>query len=201
MSKRIILIGGMPTAGKSTTARAVAKHFDLPWISTDQICIIMQSIADPAQNPILFFAHNVTAEEYLENRTPQQVADEEYAQDQIIWHGVQAFIDRNFTWKNGFVVEGVGILPELVSKTYSDNPDVQAVFLSDSDHDRTRDIIYSRGVFTDASLYSDHVKDKELEWVKIFDQKIRDEADKFNYPIIEVSKDANDIEKVLRALN
>lgn len=190
----------MPTAGKSTVARAVAKHFDLPWISTDQICVIMQSATNPQQYPELFYPEDATPEEFLETHTDEYIMNLEYQQDHEIWRGVQAFIDKDSTWRNGCVVEGVAILPDVVAQTYSDNPDVKAVFLTDGNHDRTRDVVFTRGVWADADQYSDRVKEKEVEWIKIFDQKVRDEAAKYNLPLIEVNKDASDIDQVLEAL-
>jgi len=35
--KKIILIGGAPTAGKSYVAEKIAKELGIPWISTDTI--------------------------------------------------------------------------------------------------------------------------------------------------------------------
>ncbi len=200
MHKRIILIGGMPTAGKSTVARAIARHFDLPWISTDQICVVMQSVADPKQYPKLFYPEDATPEEFLKDHTDEYIMNLEYSQDHEIWRGVQAFIDKDSTWRNGCVIEGVAILPELVASTYSDNPDVKAVFLTDSNHERTRNIVFTRGVWTDADQYSDSVKEKEIDWIRLFDQKIREDAGKFNLPLIEVNKGIHDIDRVLKAI-
>ena len=36
-NKRIILIGGAPTTGKSTVAHKLARHFDLPWINRSDV--------------------------------------------------------------------------------------------------------------------------------------------------------------------
>jgi 2-phosphoglycerate kinase len=64
MRRKIILLGGMPTAGKTTIARQVSKHFDIPYISTDQIRTIMESVADPKVFPMLFSSGTYSAEEY-----------------------------------------------------------------------------------------------------------------------------------------
>ena len=54
MSKQIILIGGMPTGGKTTIAKNLSKQLNLPWISTDQVGQIMREVATREKHPKLF---------------------------------------------------------------------------------------------------------------------------------------------------
>jgi len=200
MKRRIILIGGMPTAGKTTIARKVASHFNLPYISGDQVRLIMQSVADPIKFPLLFNADNLTAEEFLAKYTVEEIAEMEYEQGNEVWLGIKHFIEYDWVWREGCVIEGVSILPLLV-KNYVSKHDVSAVFLSDNNHSRIQHVVYSRGLYDDASTYSDDVKDKEIEWVKLFDQKLRNDAQVAGYSIVEINKDDSDVENVLAALS
>lgn len=200
MNKQIILIGGMPTAGKSTIAEAIAKHYDLPWISTDQIRMVMQSVANPDEHPALFEGMNITAEQFFEKYSLDEIAKQEYDQAAEVWTGIKRFIDTGWAWRKGCVIEGVSIIPSLVAERYSDNPEIKAIFLSDTDTERIREVVFSRGLFTHPEKYGDDVKEKEIEWVKIFDGIIRREAERCKFPVIELGKDSTDFEKVLVAL-
>lgn len=201
MRRKIILLGGMPTAGKTTIARQVSKHFDIPYISTDQIRTIMESVADPKVFPMLFSSGTYSAEEYLEKYLAEDIADMEFKQGYEVWKGIKYFIEKDWVWRDGCVIEGVGIIPSLVSSLDKVKFDVSAVFVSDTNHDRLKHVIYNRGLFDNASNYSDHVKDKEVEWVKLFDEKIRQDAKKSGYPIIELKKDESDITQVLSSIS
>lgn len=200
MSRQTILIGGMPTAGKSTIAEAVAKHYDLPWISTDQIRMVMQSVANQQEHPTLFAGMNMTAEAFFESYTINEIAKQEYDQAEEVWTGIKRFIDTGWVWQKGCVIEGVSIIPKLVAERYNDKPEVKAIFLSDNNDERIRDVVFSRGLFTHPEKYGSEIKEKEVEWVKVFDDIIRQEAVRYNFPIVEVGKDSSDIEKVIAAL-
>lgn len=200
MKRKIILIGGMPTAGKTTISRQVAQHYGLPSISGDQIRIIMQSVADKDKYPLLFSSEGYSAEEFLTQYTANEIAEMEFEQGREVWLGIKNFIEKDWVWRNGCVIEGVSILPSLVDELKHETREMKAVFLSDSNHERIKHVVYNRGLFDDARTYSDDVKDREVEWLKLFDQKLRQEATRTGYPIIEIKKDASDIDRVLVAL-
>ncbi|MGI9028096.1 MAG: AAA family ATPase [Candidatus Saccharimonadales bacterium] len=201
MSKTIILIGGTPTVGKSTTAQAVANHFNIPWISTDQIREIMRTIADRKQYPKLFTPKDYTTERFLTEFSAEEIAKMEYEQGEAAWVGIKKLINDDYTWTDGFVIEGVNLLPHLIAKDFSDNPNIKAVFLGDSDTERMRRVIYTRGLWDDAKSYSDDVKEKEVEWALLFSKLLRNDATMHDYPWIEIQKNESDLEKVLQALN
>ena len=108
--------------------------------------------------------------------------------------------EDDYTWKRGFVVEGVNILPHLVAKDFNNDLNIKAVFLVDEDADRTRHVVFTRGLWDDAHTYSDDVKEKEVEWSLLFSHKIKIEAEKHGYPCVEVTKNNNDLESVLKVL-
>lgn len=201
MKKKIVLIGGMPTAGKTTIARQVSKHFDIPYISTDQIRLIMQSIADPKKYPTLFHAEDVEAEDYLQKYSATEIADMEYEQGKEVWIGIKFFIENEWVWRDGCVIEGVGVLPAQASELDGEVFDISVVFLSDIDHERVKNVVYTRGLFDMAKNYGDHVKDKEVDWVKLFDKKVRKDAITHGYPVIDIKKDKTDISRVLKHIN
>lgn len=198
--RKIILIGGAPTTGKSTVAQSLAKHLDLPWISTDQIREIMRSVASRKDHPRLFNSEGYTAERFLTEFSAEQIADMEMEQGETVWPGIKTFIEDDYMWKGGFVMEGVNILPHLIARDFANEKYVKAVFLVDEDADRMRSVVFTRGLWDDAHTYSDDVKEKEIEWALLFSHKLKKEVEKYGYPWIEVKKDKDDLAGVLKNL-
>ena len=146
MSKQIILIGGAPTTGKSTLAKALSNHFDIPWISSDQIREIMKATVDPEKYPSLF-TQEIDVDTFYNNFTMQQIVEMEKQQAKEIWPGVKDFIKNNFVWRKGFIVEGVGILPYLIDRDFKDDQKIKSLFLVDNDREKIRDICFNRGLW------------------------------------------------------
>jgi len=200
MTRRIILIGGMPTVGKSTIAKKLSEHYGLPWMSSDQIREIMKSAIDPSVDSALNGSVDMNAKEYFEKFTVQQIADMEYEQSVATWPGISFMINNDWTWRDGFILEGVNVLPKLVADEQTKRDNVQAIFLTDNDESRTREVVFTRGLWGKADSYPDELKEQEIEWVKIFDGIIKNEAEKYHQPIIEISKSDQDIDNILSVL-
>src|SRR5215470_13519675 len=109
------LIGGAPTVGKSTVAAAFAAHLGLPWISTDQIRDVMRTVASRAEHPKLFNPEGYDAEAFHKTFSAQQVVEIEIGQGEAAWAGIRALIAGDYTWPQGFVIEGVNLLPQLIA--------------------------------------------------------------------------------------
>ena len=60
--KKIFLIGGSPTAGKSYIAKKIAKKLGIPWISTDTIREQMRQLVRKEDYPELFLHVKATPE-------------------------------------------------------------------------------------------------------------------------------------------
>jgi 2-phosphoglycerate kinase len=200
-TKQIILIGGAPTAGKSTMAQMVANYLNIPWISTDQIREIMRVAAKRSDYPKLFNPEGYTGERFLTEFSSEQIVQMEMEQGEATWLGIKQLIEEDYTWTKGFVIEGVNLLPHLITQDFKDNANIKSVFLIDEDADRIRDVVFNRGLWDAAKSYSDDVKEKEVEWVTLFSHQIRIEAEKHKFPLVEVSKTDEDLQAVLRALN
>ena len=196
----IILIGGAPTTGKSTTASLLAKHLNLPWISTDQIRETMRLVARREDHPTLFNPEGYDAQKFLTEFSAGEIADREMEQGEAVWSGIKKFIEDDYSWKEGFVMEGVHILPHLVAQDFANNKEVKVVFLVDENEDRTKDVVYTRGLWDDAKEYADELKPKEIEWVLDFSRKLKTEAEKFGYPTVVVEKKDTDLQAILTAL-
>jgi 2-phosphoglycerate kinase len=187
--KQIILIGGMPTAGKSTMAENLSAHLNLPWISTDQVGIIMRAVATRGEHPKLFTWEDYGGAEFLNKFTADEIAGRELAKAEANWLGVRKLIKEDYTWNNGFVIEGCDILPHLVARDFSDSNNIRVVFIADTDVERIRNVMISR----DCS-------EKQVEWVAKFSEKLKSRVLQHKMPWVEVEKNEHDLTKVLTAL-
>jgi len=202
MVNKIILIGGSPTAGKSYTARRLAEQLKLPWISTDTIREQMRKIVRKEDYPALFLHSNYTSKlavEFLSHNTAEEIVKHQNKESIAVWKGVKALIETDYVWKS-FIIEGVAILPSLVSGLIKRNKNIQVVFLIDEDIDRVRKTIFTRGLWDDASKYSDSVKEKEVEWVVAFNNYITKEAKKYRLPVVSIGDRKDYINKVKRLI-
>jgi hypothetical protein len=95
----------------------------------------------------------------------------------------------------------VNILPSLVARDYGRDSRVRAAFLLDDDVERIRHVVYTRGLWDDADRYGDHLKEKEVEWVQVFNSLLKAEAERCGYPVVGVAKNPADADRVLAALD
>lgn len=199
---KIILIGGSPTAGKSYTARKLSEELKFPWISTDTIREQMRWIVRKEDFPDLFMhgdpsvSHTDKAVEFLTHNTVEEIVKHQNNESVDVWKGVRGFIESDYSWGD-FIVEGVAILPKFVAtQEWKIKKDIKAIFLIDEDRDRVRNTIFTRGLWDDADTYSDNVKEKEVEWVFAFNEYIKKEAKKCNFPVISIGNRENYINEV-----
>lgn len=182
--KKIILIGGAPTVGKSTNARLLSDDLNIPWISTDFIRDFMKQIVNRSDYPNLFSLEDenkaqVTAEEYLSTHTAQEILDGQNSESEDVWKGVIAFIEQNNReWH--YIIEGVAIIPKLVASYKNSDVELFPIFMTDFNKERIREVVYTRGLWDDAHTYSDDVKPKEVEWALLFSKYIQEEARKYD---------------------
>ncbi len=190
--KQVILVGGMPTAGKSTLAQNLSRHLNLPWLSTDQIGIVMRAVAPRETHPELFRWEDYAADPSVGELTADEIADNEFAKGGANWLGVRTLIQEDYTWNDGAVIEGVDVLPHLVAQDFPDSDVVRPVFVGDHDRSRIRAAVQGRDVFWD--------EDKEVEWALRFSEKLRAEVERYGFAWVDLEKNDRDLAKVLGAL-
>lgn len=197
---KIILIGGSPTAGKSYVTRKIAEKLKLPWISTDTIREQMRKIVRKEDYPDLFFFDEATpkmAVKFLNKYSPKEIVNIVNKESVEVWKGVKAILDTDYVWKS-YIIEGVAVLPHLVSKLK--NKDIKALFLVDEDIKRIRKSIFTRGLWDDAKKYPDSVKEKEVEWVIAFNNFLKKEAKKYKFPIVKAGNRKDYIKEIEKRL-
>ena len=197
--QKIILIGGAPTIGKTQIAKKLSKKLSIPWISTDVIRSIVKAVADKKKHKFLFYSDGYTAEKYLKKYTPKQIVAQQNKESVEVWRGVRALIKKDYCWYS-FIVEGVAILPNLVYQSFKNDKKVKPVFLINNDREQIRKVVYRRGLWSDASTYSDSVKETEVEWAYLHNQWFKKQAKRYKYPIYDIDHNKVSIDKVIKLL-
>jgi len=161
----------------------------------------MREVATREKYPELFTWEDYGSLQYLNKFTANEIADKEFAKGEAVWLGVRKLIKKDYSWNNGFIIEGDDILPHLVARDFSDSSNIKAVFIGDHDIERIRNVVSARAVlWNDPAAYSSSVQEKEVEWVINFSEKLKSQALKYKMPWVEVEKNEHDLAKVLTAL-
>ncbi|QQR64688.1 hypothetical protein IPH92_03965 [Candidatus Kaiserbacteria bacterium] len=170
---KIILVGGPQATGKTTLAKGLSSRLDIPWISTDQIRAIC-GITPKGKDSLM----------------------EEIENNEDVWKGVERFIKSPFPWE-AVIVEGVAILPHLVASL---DIKVSPIFIIDTDEKRIAETIYQRSLLLWIQTKTEEQQRKRVAYIIEFNNFIKSEAEKYNFPIIEVSKSNQDIERIMEML-
>lgn len=188
--KQVYLIGGAPLVGKSTIVNRLEGYTKF---STDDIRSYLHQILKPEDNPDLFYGHGLDALNFYQKyNDAQTVFEHETKQADATQIGVDALIDVGFGF-NKIAIEGIAITPAYVDKLMlNKNLELKYIFLFDSDNDRIRERIFSRGLYDDADKYPDWIKDIEVEWVVMYNNFYKEQCEKYGFEIFNV----NDIESI-----
>lgn len=196
--KQVILIGGAPTAGKSTIAKKLAEDLKLPWISTDTIRGQMRALVRKTDFPALFQHANATSKlavEFLSHNTSEEIVKHQNKESAEVQKGIKALIETDYNW-NSFIIEGVAILPRFAAAMMRKDKRIKAVFLLDENEKHIRNTIFTRGLWDDAQKYPDTVKEKEVQWVLAFNRWLLQETKKYKLPIITIVNRSSSLKQV-----
>lgn len=180
----IILIGGSAGTGKTTLARQLSALFGAPVTAVDDIRLKMQEEVDPKAYPDLFaFIHG---DEAFFAQPHDVLADALLKIGKDVWERLRTIIEQQAG--RPMILEGDGIIPELISSVKQDS--IQAVFLYDEQEQlkkREKERKEKRGGKIDGR--PDVVTDEWLERYTgvsyLFGQKIKGQAEKYEYPTIQ----------------
>lgn len=127
------LIGGVPRSGKSTIAQHVIAIHPMFSASTDTIRTLQRGLLAEADYPALFMGEKEFSPEYIRRLCGTGKASEiitlQNDESQVVWHSVKEFIEANIAEGSDVLVEGVAILPALISEL---NCKFKVVFVGNS---------------------------------------------------------------------
>lgn len=180
-----ILIGGAPLTGKSTLADKLAVERDAVQFSTDNVRDWMLRITNKNEFPDLFYSSNLNVEEfYAKYNTAQKVFDGEKNQSKVVEQGIVALLSCFLPWQR-LIIEGIAITPDFVVKAKELFPNIkfEPIFLYESNNETMKKRINSRGLWDLADKYPHHIKEKELEWVILYNEFYKDQTKLFSFQL------------------
>jgi len=190
-----LLIGGSPTAGKSSVAAQLVSDPSL----VGEIDLLKEDFKNQKTDqrhhyPWLFSNYKVSAEDFWKDKHPADLIKHEIAEAREFWPELKRLIESG----KYRILEGVSILPELVWKEYAHR--IQFVLLIDSQRDRVKQTVMTRGVWDEADTYADWIKPLEVEWVMLHNKWFQEQAKKYPYPLIEVGDRTHVLQQVKQVL-
>jgi 2-phosphoglycerate kinase len=116
----IFLLGGPPRVGKSIISSAIHQQYALSVVSTDSLCAVLESVMSPEAAPDLFVFGKfnempIVEQVKLMTTDPAELIDYVKRESRVVWKAVEAFISRENDEGRNALIEGVAVLPELVS--------------------------------------------------------------------------------------
>jgi 2-phosphoglycerate kinase len=182
------LIGGAPLSGKTTLSNLWAAKHQATQLSTDSIREWMKRITQPEDYPRLFYGHELTVEEFYSTYdTSEKVMNQEISQGKDVEKGIESFLMCDLAIER-LIIEGIAITPAFAAELQAKRPDMQfeTIFLFDDNKERITRRIYDRGLWGPKETYPDYIKEKEVEWVILYNEFYKTEASKHRFPLIHI---------------
>ncbi len=117
----IFLLGGAPRVGKSVISVEIQQRHPVSVVSTDTLGAVLEHVLPPESAPDLFvFARfselSVADQIALMANDPDKLVDYVRSESYVVWKAVEAFVKRENGDGRDVLIEGVAILPELMSR-------------------------------------------------------------------------------------
>jgi 2-phosphoglycerate kinase len=117
----IFLLGGPPRVGKSIISSEIRKKYAVSVVSTDSLGAALENVLSAETVPDLFVFdrfNKMPLEERMKliKKNPAELIDYVRRESRVVWRAVEAFIGRENDEGRDVLIEGVAVLPELISQ-------------------------------------------------------------------------------------
>ena len=203
----IFLLGGPPKVGKSIISSQIRQKYAVSVVSTDTLGAILEHVLSPDTTPDLFvfgkFNEMPTAERVkLIMRDPAELIDYVRKESHVVWKAVEAFIRRETDEGRDALVEGVAVLPELMSQL--EDISHRVVFIGNQGENHKENI--KKSAEENEHDWMRDVGDQYIDafalFVKRMSAYVEQEARKYGFEYIEMDKERfGDVtEEVMKSL-
>lgn len=203
----IFLLGGPPRVGKSIISNEIRQKHAVSVVSTDSLGAVLENILSPESAPDLFVFdkfHKMSMTEQVKLITmdPTALVDYVRKESHVVWKAVEAFIRRENDEGRDALIEGVAVLPELVSRL--ENIPHRVVFIGNQGENHKENI--KKSAEENEHDWMRDVNDQYLSVFAIFVKRmsvyIEQEAKKYGFEYIEMDKElfGNVTEEVMKSL-
>lgn len=197
--RRVLLIGGSPCAGKSTVSELICKKFNFQYIKVDDYMDKHIKEANEIDHPKISLWKTTPWHELFSREVETQFNEEVECYHET-WHMLKRDIleDAN---QGDLLVEGCGLLPKFIHTLFEDATICYMVPEEAFQVEKYASRDWAYHLLKDA-------KDPKIafdNWMArdmMFAKYIKDEAEKYNYPVflVDGSKDAETIAKEIMAM-
>ena len=189
----IFLLGGPPRVGKSIISSQIRQKHAVSVISTDTLGAVLESVLNPETVPDLFVFskfNKIPMAERVELivKGPTDLVDYVRKESHVVWKAVEAFVRRENDEGRDALIEGVAVLPELMSQL-EDIPH-RVVFIGNQGEDHKENIKKSA-----AENEHDWMRGVDDQYIGAFATFVRrmsayieQEAKKYGFEYIEMDK-------------
>ena len=202
----IFLLGGPPRVGKSIIANEIRQKHAVSVVSTDTLGAVLENVLSPEAAPDFFvfarFNEMPMAERLKFMMTdPAEFVDYVKRESRVVWKAVEAFIRRENDEGRDALIEGVAVLPELMSQL--DIPH-RVVFIGNQGENHKENI--KKSAEENEHDWMRDVSDQYIGAFAMFVQRmsayIEQEAKKYGLKYIEMDKELfGDVtEEVMKSL-
>ena len=203
----IYLLGGPPRVGKSTISRTITEKHGINVVSTDSLGAVLENVLNPEAEPGLFIVsrlNEMTVDDRINlmAKNPIERINYQIEENRAVWKAVTPFIQREKEEGRDVMVEGVAILPELVSQL--EDVTCRVVFIGNQGSKHKENI--QKSAKENAHDWMQNASDEYIDAFATFvvemSSYIEKEARKYNYEYVEMSNSPfNDaVEKVVGSL-
>ena len=203
----IFLLGGPPRVGKSVISGEIRKKYAVSVVSTDSLGAALENVLNPEATPDLFvfdkFNKMPLAERVqLITKYPSELVGYVKKESRVVWKAVEAFARRENNEGRDALIEGVAILPELMSRL--EDITHRAVFIGNQGENHLENI--KRFAEENENDWMRNVSDQYISVFAVFVKRmsayIEQEAKKYGFEYIEIDEElfGNVTEKVIKSL-
>ena len=202
------LLGGPPRVGKSIISNEIRQKHAVSVVSTDTLGAVLENVLSLESAPGLFvfgkFNKMPMAErvKLITTKNPAELIDYVRKESYVVWKAVEAYIRRENDEGRDALIEGVAVLPELVSRL--DNIPHRVVFIGNQGVNHKENI--KKSAELNERDWMRDVSDQYISafamFVKRMSVYIEQEAKKYGFEYIEMNKELfeNATEKVMKSL-
>jgi 2-phosphoglycerate kinase len=117
----IYLLGGAPRVGKSVISGEIRQRHALSVVSTDSLGAALENVLSPEAAPDLFAFHELNKASLAERvrlltNDPVEPIGYVRKESRVVWKAVEAFARKENDEGRDALIEGVAVLPELMSR-------------------------------------------------------------------------------------
>ena len=190
----IYLIGGPPRVGKSIIANEIRQKHAVSVVSTDSLGAVLENVLSPEVAPDLFVIDKFNKMSLPErvkliSNEPEELIDDVSKESHVVWKAVEAFVRREHDEGRDVLIEGVAVLPELMSQL--DDIPHRVVFIGNQGENHKQNI--KKSAEGNEHDWMGNVSDQYIStfavFVKLMSAYFEQQAKKYGFEYIEMDKE------------